>query len=83
MYDIDIEADAYMEEEGITTLRKWLYERKIAHVATPQAVDLFRWMLNDNPTVRFSAAQALHHPFIRECICISNWCGDQGVVIMG
>lgn len=37
MYDIDIEADAYMEEEGITTLRKWLYERKIAHVATPQA----------------------------------------------
>ncbi len=35
MYDIDIEAE--LEQEGINKLRQWLYERKIEHVATPEA----------------------------------------------
>ncbi len=38
------------------------------HLAYLRAVDLFRWMLTDDPAVRFSAAQALQHPFITEYI---------------
>ena len=31
-------------------------------------VDLFRWMLQTDPAVRFSAAQAMRHPFLMEYI---------------